>query len=287
VTRASIVLLTVLLTGSALGTDLQPLLAVYPTIHGPEVTDPAQHGLDPQEITRRLEEALRATRRFRLYERNDDVRKAVLEEQDFARSERAAGNAAEFGKLKNVAYIVQPFISSFRLAASFDEIAGLPGKYRRTDSGALGVVFKVLDTTTGEIKYQLTSEASFSRAAGVQDGQSGRPGYEAWKQLVDDVSQKGGDTIADTIWPVKVVRYEQNELFVNRGEGAGIAVGETWTVFAVGDVMVDPDTKAEIGRTEFPLGKVRVTRVTPRFAVAQPIGDLKQSPKEGDILRRN
>jgi hypothetical protein len=105
--------------------------------------------------------------------------------------------------------------------------------------------------------------------------------------MVSEVSRKAADDLADAVWPVKVVRYEQDQLFVNRGEGGELAVGETWTVYALGDDMIDPDTGAALGRSEFPIGKARVVRVAPDFTVAEPLGHLKQAPKVGDILRKD
>jgi hypothetical protein len=266
--------------------DMRPTVAVYPAIHGTAATDPGRNGLDSQELTRRLEEALGSTRLFRLFERDQEAQKAIFEEQDLAKSDRARGNAAEFGKLYNVALIVQPFISEFRFGASFSEVAGLPGMYSRIDSGRLVVVFRVLDTTSGEIKDQHTAEAGFASKAKVLQEKTGGPGPELWIQLVDEVSRKGADAISSS-WPIKVVVYENDQLFLNRGEGAGLKIGDDYTLFATGESLIDPDTQRPLGRTELPIGKVKVVRIGPMYSVAERIGELKKVPKKGDILRKN
>ena len=53
----------------------KPMIAVYPTIivHGVKSFDRQKYNL--QEVTRGLEEALRATRKFRVYERSETVLK--------------------------------------------------------------------------------------------------------------------------------------------------------------------------------------------------------------------
>src|SRR5262245_27934829 len=221
----------------AAGEETRPTIAVYPAVRGPAAADPARYGLDQQEVTRRLEEALRASRHFRLFERNADIQRAVLDEQDFALSDRALKNAAQFGKMYNVALIVQPFISEFRFAASFAVVDGLPGKYTRTDGGRLVVVFKVLDSTSGEVRHQVTAESGFSSSAGVQNATTGGPGSNRWIAMVDEVCRRGSDRIVDAVWPVKVVTYKDNQLFLNRGHGAGVKVGEVWTVFSVGEPL--------------------------------------------------
>src|SRR5258708_4524565 len=98
----------------AVSQDDRPTVAVYPAVRGPAAADPVTYGLDLQEVTRRLQQALRDMRHFRMYERDPTLQQPILDEQDFARSERAAKNAARFGQLYNVALIVQPFISEFR-----------------------------------------------------------------------------------------------------------------------------------------------------------------------------
>jgi hypothetical protein len=102
--------------------------------------------------------------------------------------------------------------------------------------------------------------------------------------MVDAVAHKGAGAIADSIFPIKVARYEQGELFVNRGETGELHVGAVWTLFAVGERIADPDTGRSLGSAEFPIGKVKIVRVNPGVSVAQPVGELKQAPKVGDIL---
>jgi hypothetical protein len=269
------------------GQEQAPSIAVYPAVRGPAAADPAKYGLDQQEVARRLEGALRASRHFRLFERNAEVQRAILAEQDFATSDRALGNAAEFGKMYNVALVVVPFISEFRFAPSFAAVDGLPGKYTRTDAGRLVVVFKVLDSTSGEVRHEVTAESDFSSPAGVQNATVGGPGSNRWIAMADGVARQGGDRIVDAVWPVKVVSYKDNQLFLNRGQGAGVKVGEVWSVFAVGEPLEDPDTHLNLGPSELPIGRVKVVRVAEKFSVAQPLGELKQVPKAGDIVRRD
>jgi hypothetical protein len=270
----------------ALGEEERRTLAVYAAVRGPAAADPAKLGLDPQEITRRLEEALRATRHFQLYERNPQMQQPVLDEQDFARSERARGNAAHFGELYNVSLIVQPLISEFRFGPSFGAVDGLPGKYTRSDTGRLVVVFKILDTTTGELRHQVTAQSGFSSRAVVLDAKTGGPGSNLWITMVDEVCRRGADRIVSAVWPIKVVDYEEHELVLNRGEGGGLTAGDVGTLFAVGEQLRDPDTQRVLGRKEKLIGRVKVVRVTEEVSIAQPIGELKQAPKAGDIFRR-
>lgn len=264
----------------------KPAVAVYPTIVGPGAKSLVKRNFDVQSITRSLEEALRATRRFAVYERSAEIlQESVLKEQDLAQSGMAASNAAEFGKLNNVALIVQPFVAEFRFGSSFAEVDGLPGKFRRTDSGKISVTFKVLDTTSGEIKYQVTSQSGFSGEPVVVDGRSGGPSASRWSKMVERVTLKGSNSIVNSVFPILVVKFQNDQIFLNRGEGNGIAVGNVMELFSAGEPLVDPATGETLGSSEFFAGKIKIVRVLPKFSVAEAVGNLEAQPQPGDIVR--
>ncbi|MEE1550165.1 MAG: hypothetical protein V1244_00915, partial [Nitrospinaceae bacterium] len=77
----------------------KPTIAVYPTMLGNSIRNFDQHVLDLQELTRRLEEALRATRKFSVFERNETVLQKWKLEGDIAESGLARESSTEFGKL--------------------------------------------------------------------------------------------------------------------------------------------------------------------------------------------
>jgi len=264
-----------------------PSIAVYPTVAtGDAKVVVEKQQFDLQEITRQTEEALRATRRFTLFERSAEImQNSVLKEQDFAQSGKALGDAAEFGKLNNVGLIVQPLVTATKIGASFAALDDFPGRYKRTDAGSLVVTFKVLDTTSGQLKYQTTQEAGFSLGGGVVDGKTGGIGRDAWASLAHGVAVKGASAIVNSIFPIEVIKADDTGIYLNRGEGGGIDVGESYNVFGQGEALVDPASGETLGSTETLLGRVKISRVNSKFSVANPIGKLSQMPKPGDILR--
>lgn len=269
------------------GASAKPRLAVASALVGPSVRPPAEVGLDAQDITRALEEVLRASRRFRVLERDPAIeQRAVESEQERALSERTAEEGAELGKLANADVTLLPFVSRFAWRSSFAPLDGLPGHYRRTDRGELAVTFKVLSTTTGELRYQVTESAERTVGRGVVESRAGRPSRDLWRALVDEVARKGGTAVVEALAPAKVVASEKGEIFVNRGEGSGVEVGQVWGLFSVGRELVDEDTGDVLGSVETPIGRVRIVRVTPRFSVARPVGSLAAEVEVGDVLRR-
>lgn len=263
-----------------------PSVAVYPTDSGPSARGLGTARVDPQDISRRLEVALRASRRFRMFERNTELLgTTVMREQAFATSGLAAGNAAEFGKLHNVQLIVVPYVTEFSLGSTFAEIDGFPGRFVRTDRGVLRLTAKVLDTTTGEIKYQIETTGEITRRGAPQSGRSGAPAPETWQQLVEQAAQTAAEKIINAVFPILVIRTDGRQIFLNRGEGGGVRVGETRELFKAGEALIDPSTGESLGAAETPLGRVRIVRVTPRFSVAEPVGTLTGQPQSGDVVR--
>jgi len=264
----------------------KPTIAVYPTMLGSSIKNFDRYALDLQELTRRLEEALRATRRFSVFERNETVLQKWKLEGDIAESGLARESSTEFGKLNNVRLIIQPMVIEFALGSKFAPVDGLDGMYRRTDIGRLVVTSKVLDTTSGEIKYQITVDDGFSRGPTVVEGE-GQTGVslQDWTGLASQIGTQSASSIVNSIFPVQVVHYQSNMLFLNRGEGGGIKVGDELELFSVGEDLIDPISQENLGPVEIPIGIVQIIQVKPKTSTAIPVGDLMIEPKRGDIVR--
>jgi hypothetical protein len=266
----------------------RPSIAVYPVIvTSAAKSDVDRYKVDVQEVTRQIEEGIRATRRFKMFERSGEVmQSSVLREQDFAQGGRAMGDAAEFGKLNNVQMIIQPMITAFSLNSSHAPIEELPGKFRVSHNGRLSVTVKVLDTSSGEIKFQTTQESGFSQGGGVADSRVAGPGRDAWGGMAKESANKITNAVVGYVFPIQVIKADGSDIFVNRGEGGGIAAGESYDVYSVGEAMIDPVTNENLGSSEKYIGRVKVQRVAPRFSVVHGVGKLSATPKSGDILRK-
>jgi hypothetical protein len=265
----------------------QPLVAVYEPIVTPAARGQLERlKIDPVEVERQAEEVLRATRRFAIYERSTDVLKgAVMKEQSLAQSGLARGNAAELGKLDNVEYIVQPEITAVNIGSRYAPMEDFPGRFSRSDSSQLTVTFKLLDSTSGEIKFQTTQTVGSDRHVGVTDNRSGQLGAEIYPSLAHEVAVKGSNEIVNYIYPIQVIKISNRDIFLNRGEGGGISIGDVWEVESAGEDLIDPSSHENLGRSETPLGRVSIIRISPRFSVAMALGKVGGEIKPGDILR--
>jgi hypothetical protein len=264
--------------------DSMSVAVLTPTI-APAALEISTRGLDTQDVVRLMEEGLRNSGHFILYDRAKSSEDAVLAEQAFALSGKAEGNAAEFGKLRNVNLIVQPTVARFRTETKVTAMEENPNKFRKKEAGSISVNYKILDTTTLQIKFTLNVDATAELTTVIADKSDNRFSNEAWLQLVRNITKTSVYMIGDRVFPMLVMRFQNNQVYLNRGEGTGIEVGEVKEVFSAGEDLVDPTTGRSLGSTEDSLGKIRITRVLPKFSVGAPVSDLLGTPKPGDTVR--
>jgi hypothetical protein len=87
------------------------------------------------------------------------------------------------------------------------------------------------------------------------------------------------------VFPAKVLVKRDNEITINRGEGAGMTVGATFNVYALGQELIDPDTKESLGREEAKVGRVKITQVNPKTSTAAILDDT--GIDKGAILHKS
>ncbi len=61
------------------------------------------------------------------------------------------------------------------------------------------------------------------------------------------------------------------QIIINRGDNTGIAVGQTWSIYTLGDKLIDPATGQILGREEAEVGKVKIIRVMPTFSYGETV----------------
>ena len=62
-----------------------------------------------------------------------------------------------------------------------------------------------------------------------------------------------------------------DQVTINRGAGTGIAVGQSWGVYAQGEVLIDPDTGENLGSNEAQVGLVTIKRVEAKLSFAEAV----------------
>ena len=282
----------VALAYSPLHAEERASLAVFPALIADAARPSFGEGkLDAQELTQQIEEAVRATRRFAIFERSAAIlQNSVLLEQEFAKGGQALNNAAEAGKLANVKFIAQPIITQVNISVRKMQNKETPGQYRYVAKGSITVRIKVLDTTSAEIVFQTTRDVILRQDNDVGTRQSGARDEHlvenaAWRSLTSETAARLANAIVGSLVPIQVVQVQDTDIFVNRGEGGGIFAGEIYQIFSIGEPLIDPATNEKLGYTEKLLGEVEIFRVNPRFSVARAKAPLTGQVKPGDVLR--
>jgi curli biogenesis system outer membrane secretion channel CsgG len=236
--------------------------------------------LDGQLIDR-----LNATRKFELLARSD--LKDVLREQSLAASgnlDALDKNTAKQFKLAGAKYILVATLDDFQ---DFSETATFQGTGTSATKRAvrLSTIGKIYDATSGKLlesaNFQLSNkDISENRSYSTKDGELSD---ELLVAIAREMADRLANRVADVIFPAKVLVRRDKQLTINRGDGTGVAVDQVWNVYAVGEELIDPDTKESLGKEEVLVGKAKIVSVQPKTATAEVLEDT--GIDKGAILR--
>jgi curli biogenesis system outer membrane secretion channel CsgG len=238
--------------------------------------------LDGQLIT-----AFNTTRKFEVLSRSDLG--DLLKEQDLGASGNVdAKTAAQAGKLAGAKYLLVATVDDFQ---DYVETATFEGTGRSATKRVFrfSIVGKVYESSTGKLLEtanfqtgndefkQIQQERNYS----VKDGELSD---EMMVAVSRSMAEKIATHIADVIFPAKVLVKRDDTVTINRGEGGGVKEGDVFNVFALGEEMIDPDTKESLGREEVKVGKVKISQVNPKTSVAGVLEDTGIT--QGAVLRK-
>lgn len=208
----------------------------------------------------------------------------ILQEQGLSLSGQvSASSAISAGKLLGVDYMLTGRITKFGERAVGGKAAwgiAMSAK-KKTLEGGLSV--RLINTTTGEIVFadEATGEDSnfkidiLGTGGGVDYDETAvdkvfRPAVEELsRKLIDKasgLSGSGGDRPATQ---GKISKISGDVVYLNIGANKGVKVGDTFTVYALGEEIVDPDTGESLGAEETEVGKVEVIEVKAKYAKAR------------------
>jgi len=214
-----------------------------------------------------------ATRKFEIVGRSD--MKDVLAEQELGQSGNVdAKTAAQAGKLAGAKYLLVTTLDDFEDSTEKMEFktlnkVGIKRKIR------VGAVAKIYDSTTGKLleSANIKTEKKDDRADATDLQKNAEATDALLSDAVQDTATKIATHVANVIFPVRVLAKRDKQITINRGEGAGVEVGQMWTVYALGEELIDPDTKESLGREEVAVGKARIVSIAPKTSTAEILED--------------
>jgi len=277
-------------TNSLLAGSTQPSVAIKDPIVGDGVSNNLKKLLDINQIRSEMEASFRATRKFRVLSRDKGTLNALIDEQNFAQSDFAKGDAADKGELSNANYLILPTVTDFKFYRSHKALPNFDSKFKRTDSGLLLISAQMLDTTTGQIVTTFSLKSSFVTKSAIVNAKGGRPSSVYFTKMAKDVSGKLATQFVAQVYPMKVIKRTANgQLIINRGQDGGLKKGDKLVVFSAGEELIDPDTGESLGSSEEYIGEVSVTRINPKITYVKIIKEVDATNmpmSRGSILRR-
>lgn len=264
----------------------------------------ATRGVPVNGIEAMMTDALFRSGRFRVMERQK-VSKA-LKEQDFGASGRVTSqSAAKIGKVIGAETLVQAVVTEY--APNFEGKSGglggitdglLGGLKLGKKSSLVAMNFRLFDAETGEVMFTkqvkaVVGETEFGFGAiGWGSGGAAGGAFESFsktpigraviacinKGVYELVKEVGAQPAAG-----KIVKVSGNTVYVNIGEDA-LNVGDTLTVKAVGEELVDPETGISLGAMESEVGKLRVGKTAEKFSIATVVSKNGQFGRGDKVI---
>ncbi len=229
-----------------------------------------------QALDGQLIAALQQTRKFTVLARSDAD--ALVEEN------AASGKNFSFGDSDLTLVVTIDDFQDFTQTAHFATI----NKTATKRVIRFSTVAKLYETKTNKLvetanfqEQNLDTEEELANSA----SSGGELSDSLLVALTRRMGEKVAQRVADSAFPARILAKTGKIVTINRGDGTGIAVGQLWEVFALGEELKDPDTGASLGREEISVGKVRVQRVTPRTAQAEISGE-DLGVDRGAVVRR-
>jgi curli biogenesis system outer membrane secretion channel CsgG len=240
-----------------------------------------------ESLDSQLVDRINATRKFDVVGRSD--LKDVVGEQDLGGSGNVdAKTAAQAGKLTGAKYLLVATVDDFQ---DYVEKATFEGTGRTATKRVFrfSVVGKIYDSTTGKLLESVNLQTGSDAFKQIQQERNyvvkdGELSDEMMVAVSRNMAEKIANRVADVVFPAKVLIKRDNAITINRGEGGGMTVGTVFNVYALGQELIDPDTKESLGREEVKVGKVKITQVNPKTSQAEILEDT--GIDAGAILRK-
>jgi curli biogenesis system outer membrane secretion channel CsgG len=230
----------------------------------------------PQAFQQKLTDSLVQSRRFTVLDREEEAlyqrEKAMWKNEDFAVEEQA-----KLGMRLGADYIVTGKILSYVTTSTRKDIK-VTGESYYIERIAAQVSYKVIVPATMQVKWSstVTVDKTYERETATSIGALSA-------RLSNMVSQKISTQLLQAIYPLKVIKVTGNQIYLNMG-GVNVKAGQRYSVYHLGERLIDPYTKESLGRTEAKIATIKVNDVKTKYAVAT-VQHQSGAIAKGDICR--
>jgi curli biogenesis system outer membrane secretion channel CsgG len=248
----------------------------------------------------KLATALVKSGRFIVIER-EQLKKLMQEQALGMTGAVSAGTAATVGRLAGVELMVTGSVNEFgqkegKIGAGGGggRFGGLRGIGVETKTARVGCSVRLVNTSTGEIVAAediaeeeskkgvevSTNEFDFANTSNFDNTLAGKAMGKSIAKAIDVIA-KAMDKLP---WTGRILKDNgDGTVLVRPGTDGGVKVGDTFTVYSLGEKITDPTTGEELGQTESKAGTVTVTAVQEKFSTAKVA--TGKGFKAGDAVR--
>jgi curli biogenesis system outer membrane secretion channel CsgG len=198
-----------------------------------------------------------------------------------------SSTAARIGKLLGVQYILTGSITQFSVKRTGGAIRAFGGIGASVTNAEARLDVRLVSTETGEILVAAEGQGNRRMGGGSFRGTGGEQQFEqgaaqealrpAVEQVVATIAQQAGTlrAAAPAAPGGQVVGLKDKLVYVNRGQGAGVKVGQRFNVSRVTDEIKDADGRV-LDRVISQVAVIEVTQVLSQSAVCRIVsGDVR------------
>lgn len=204
----------------------------------------------------------------------------VLQEQGLSTSGALdQQTAAKIGQILGIKYIITGGIDKFAINTTKGGFGGIGGSYTKAEAS---INMRLIDTTTAERIVAVSADGDVKKGGGFFKGAS-LSREDEWGIASEAIEKASQEVVAKFEkdkglkklsaggvmggMEGKIIKVEGNRAWINMGSVSGVQAGDRYTVFSVGEPLVDPDTGQVLGVDESEIGQGEVVEVDDRFSV--------------------
>ena len=203
---------------------------------------------------------------------------AILREQNLGASGAVtAATAAKVGKLLGVQLLLTGSITAFSIKRTSIGLRGIGGTYANAESK---IDARLVNTETGEVMIVAVGQGNKRMGGGYFKGVSAEQSFDqgaaqealrpAVEQVVAKLTEQSGSlqSMTPAAPEGQIVSTRAGSYYINRGAGAGIKVGQKFTVHHLVDEIKDADGKL-LDKVIEQTGVLEVTQVLANSSVCK------------------
>ncbi len=248
-------------------------IGIYPFRSGSGKVDTGKIAILEREIVSQMT----ALRRFAVIDR--DYMKEYSSEKNFVLSSDAQPDqVARLGEALGIDYMIVGTVEDMNLEEKEMYLAA-SGETVKTAKGNIVVSTRVIVMATRQIKWAKTFRKIFDAS-----GSDSTP--LAWSVELENFANQISVDIANSIYPIRIVKIMTNGQVVLGQGGSSILNSSVFGVFSMGEEMVDPYTGEKLGAVESQVATIKVIRVDPKLSYATVINGKLDGLKATELVCR-